>query len=193
MAYANFETREIHCKVLYVGARGSGKTENLRSIFQKSQIRLTREPLAFEGQVNAPFEFMPLSIGQLKDFHVKLHIYTLPEHSLYPTFNMVVTRGIDGIVFVVDSSMEALQENLDSWTRLKGMLTQEGYNFAAMPRVIQYNKRDRRDALTLEALRNEFNAAGIADIEAVATEHLGTLETVQKISSLVLDELGHSQ
>jgi len=192
MAYANFETREIHCKILYVGARGSGKTENLKSIFHKAQVRLTKEPLTFEDKFNAPFEFMPLSIGQLKDFHVKLHIYTLPEHNLYPTFNMVITRGIDGIVFVVDSSLSALQDNIDAWLKLKDLLTQEGYNLSSLPRVLQYNKRDERDALTLEALRNEFNAQGLVDVEAIATQHLGTMETVQKISGLVLDELGRS-
>ena len=55
MAYANFETREIHCKVLYVGAKGSGKTENLKSIFHKTQVRLTREPL--EKIQRHPFAF----------------------------------------------------------------------------------------------------------------------------------------
>ena len=192
MAYANFETREIHCKILYVGAKGSGKTENLKSIFHKTQVRLTREPLAFEDKHNAPFEFMPISIGQLKDFHVKLHIYTLPEHNLYPTFNMVITRGIDGLVFVVDSSLGALQDNIDAWAKLKDSLTQEGYNLSSLPRVLQFNKRDEHDALSIDALRNEFNTQGLTDIEAVATQHLGTLETVQRISSLVLDELGHS-
>ncbi|MBC7660301.1 MAG: gliding-motility protein MglA [Chitinophagaceae bacterium] len=192
MAYANFETREIHCKILYVGAKGSGKTENLKSIYHKTQVRLTHEPMTFEDKLNAPFEFIPLSIGQLKDFHVKLHIYTLPEHNLYPTFNMVVTRGIDGLVFVVDSSLSALQDNIDAWVKLKETLTQEGYNLSALPRVLQYNKRDEPDALTLEALRSEFNTHGLADVEAVATQHLGTMETVQKISGLVLDELGKS-
>ena len=175
MAYANFETREIHCKILYVGAKGSGKTENLKSIFPKTQVRLTREPLAFEDKHNAPFEFMPISIGQLKDFHVKLHIYTLPEHNLYPTFNMVITRGIDGLVFVVDSSLGALQDNIDAWAKLKDSLTHEGYNLSSLPRVLQFNKRDEHDALSIDALRDEFNTQGLTDIEAVATQHLGTL------------------
>ncbi len=192
MAYANFETREIHCKILYVGARGSGKTENLKSIFHKAQVRLTKEPLTFQEKFSAPFEFMPLSIGQLKDFHVKLHIYTLPEHNLYPTFNMVIARGIDGIVFVVDSSLSALQNNIDAWLKLKDLLTLEGYNLSSLPRVLQYNKRDEKDALSLESLRSEFNPQGLADVEAIATQHLGTMETVQKISGLVLDELGRS-
>ncbi len=193
MAYANFETREIHCKVLYIGAKGSGKSENLKSIYQKTQVRLTREPVTFEERANTPFEFLPISLGNLKDFTVKLHIYTLPEHNLYPTFNMVVTRGIDGLVFVVDSGLSALQDNIDAWAKFKDMLAQEGYNMGALPRVIQYNKRDEADALSLEALRSEFNAQGLAEIEAVATQGIGTLETVQRISGLVLDELGRAQ
>ncbi len=192
MAYANFETREIHCKILYVGAPGSGKTENLRSLYDQTEVRFTKDGVTFDGKQNSPFEFLPLSIGQLKDFHVKLHLYTLPHHNLYPTFNMVITRGIDGIVFVVDSQMSALQDNLDAWAKLKELLLQEGYNVATLPKVLQYNKRDKTDSLALEALRSEFYAPGIPEIEAVASEHVGTLETVQKISSLVLDEIGRS-
>jgi signal recognition particle receptor subunit beta len=190
MAYANFETREIHCKVLYLGAPGAGKTANLRSIYRRSSIRLTREPAEFIADNFAPYEFIPLSLGQLKDFHVKLHVYTMPEHGLYPTFNMVLLKGIDGLVFVVDSCLSALQENLDSWQHTKELLTQEGINFSALPRVIQYNKRDHEEAIALDVLKQELNPNGLADIEAVATQHIGTLETIQKISGLILDELG---
>lgn len=190
MAYANFETREIHCKVLYLGATGAGKTQNLRSIYQRSNLRLAREPVVFDEPSHVPYEFLPLGIGQLRDFQVKLHLYTMPDHNLYPTFSMVLTRSIDGIVFVVDSCIGALQENIDAWIRFKDLLTQEGYNFSALPRVLQYNKRDHPEAIPLDVLRNEFNPNGLAEVEAVATQHLGTLETVQKISGLVLDELG---
>jgi signal recognition particle receptor subunit beta len=190
MAYANFETREIHCKVLYMGARGAGKTANLRSIYRRSSIRLTRDPFVFTDDAMSPYEFMPLSIGQLRDFHVKMHIYTMPEHNLYPTFNMVLLRGLDGIVFVADSCLSSLQENLDTWSQTKDLLTQEGYNFSSLPRIIQYNKRDHEEAIPLEILRQELNPNGLQDIEAVATQHVGTLETVQKIAGLILDELG---
>lgn len=190
MAYANFETREIHCKVLYLGPRGAGKTANLRSIYRRSSVRLAKEPFAFEDEKAIPYEFMPLSIGQLRDFHMKMHIYTLPEHHLYPTFNMVLLRGLDGIVFVADSCMSALQSNIEAWATTKELLTLEGYNLSALPRVIQYNKRDHEEAMALDILQQELNPQGMQEIEAVATQHLGTLETVQKIAGLILDELG---
>lgn len=190
MAYANFETREIHCKVLYLGAKSAGKTANLRSIYKRSTIRLSKDPIAFEDDHISPYEFLPISIGELRDFHVKMHIYTMPQHNLYPTFSMVLLRGLDGIVFVADSAITALQENLDAWAQAKEVLTQEGYNFSALPRVIQYNKRDQETAIPLDLLRSELNPNGLQDIEAVATQHLGTLETVQKIAGLILDELG---
>lgn len=189
MAYANFETREIHCKVLYLGPRGAGKTANLRSIYRRSSVRLAKEPLAFEDEKAIPYEFIPLSIGQLRDFHMKMHIYTLPEHNLYPTFNMVLLRGLDGIVFVADSCLSALPDNIEAWATTKELLTLEGYNLSALPRVMQYNKRDHEQALALEILQQELNPNGMHEIEAVATQHLGTLETVQKIAGLILDEL----
>ncbi|MFY7929565.1 MAG: hypothetical protein ACOVS5_11905, partial [Oligoflexus sp.] len=168
-------------------ARGAGKTANLRSIYRRSSIRLTRDPFVFTDDAMSPYEFMPLSIGQLRDFHVKMHIYTMPEHNLYPTFNMVLLRGLDGIVFVADSCLSSLQENLDTWSQTKDLLTQEGYNFSSLPRIIQYNKRDHEEAIPLEILRQELNPNGLQDIEAVATQHVGTLETVQKIAGLILE------
>ncbi len=190
MAYANFETKEIHCKILVCGPPGAGKTENLRSVYKRSSVRLTKDTIYFEDSRFGPFEFIPLSIGQLRDFHVKIHIFTTPEHSLYPTFNMVLLRGIDGVVFIADSRLSSLQENVDSWLQVRDMLTMEGYNFSALPRVIQYNKRDHEEALSIESLRQELNPTGLHDIEAVATKHIGTLETIHKITGLILDEFG---
>lgn len=190
MAYANFETREIHCKVLFAGAPGAGKTANLRSIYQRASIQLLRDPFEFSPQNSVPYEFIPISLGQLKDFHVKMHVYSLPQHGLFSTFNMVFMKGIDGLVFVVDSCVTSLQDNIDAWDNVKDRLTVEGINFSSLPRVIQYNKRDQEGAVALDLLRNELNPNGLVDVEAVATQHLGTLETIHKISGLILDGLG---
>lgn len=190
MAYANYETREIHCKVLMIGAKGSGKTTNLRSVYRRSSQRLAQSSEQFIDDSFVPYEFIPLSLGQLKDFHVKMHLYTLPEPLLYPSFNQVLLKGVDGVLFVIDSSLGALQENLDSWLKAKDMFAAEGINLVGLPRLLQYNKRDHEEALPVDILRQEFNSTGLTEVEAIATQHQGTLESIQRLSSLILEEFG---
>jgi hypothetical protein len=40
VAFTNFETKDIHCKVIYFGAPSSGKSENLRSIFNQTSAEI---------------------------------------------------------------------------------------------------------------------------------------------------------
>jgi hypothetical protein len=101
---------------------------------------------------------------------------------------MVLLRGVDGLVFVADSRLSCLQENLDAWMQVRDLFTTEGYNFTSLPRILQFNKRDHEEAISIDSLRQELNPNGLLDIEAVATKHVGTLETVHKISTLILDE-----
>ena len=76
MAVANFETREINCKVLYFGCAGAGKTENLRSIYRKTSPEVLAG-LFDMGPVESSqtFEFLPISLGYVREYHLKLHLY----------------------------------------------------------------------------------------------------------------------
>lgn len=189
MAFTNLETKEINCKVLYLGPKSSGKTSNFASIFQHSQDKLSNNRFMLEQESDPFFEFLPISLGYLKDFHVKLHLYTLPRESMYETVNSVLLKGLDGFVYVFDSRLQAMQENLRHWMATKDFLASEGFNMLTLPRVLQYNKRDHPEAVAIEVLRHELNPGGASDIEASASQSLGTLETVQLISQKILDQL----
>lgn len=192
MAFTNLETKEINCKVLYFGPKDAGKSTNLNSIFTQSQNKLREGRFELKKDVDPFFEFIPISLGYLKDFHVKMHIYTLPTNSLYETVTSVMLKGIDGFVYIFDSRLSAMYENLRHWEETKELLSREGYNMLTLPRVLQYNKRDHPEAVPLHVLRQELNPGGVADIESSATESVGTLETVQKIAQKILDQLANS-
>ena len=191
MAFTNFETKEINCKIIYFGPRGAGKTENLRSIYKNSSPDARNGLIELdEGQgATRFFDFLPLSMGQIRDFHLKLHLFTLPANPLYESVQSVILKGVDGFVFVADSRVEAMADNVEGMSAARRILAAQGYNVSDMPRVIQYNKRDLGDVLPLELLRQELNPGQLPDQKAVASQSIGTMETLQAMAKLVLKKI----
>ncbi|TWW12170.1 cell polarity determinant GTPase MglA, partial [Planctomyces bekefii] len=171
--------------------RGSGKTENLRSVFRSTSAEIKSGLLELEENTGPTkfFDFLPISLGYVKDFHLKLHLFTLPTNSLYESVRSVILKGVDGFIYVADARVEAMADNVDGLAATRRMLTEEGYNVAEMPRVIQYNKFDLQDIVPYDVLRQELNPGGVPDHKAVATQGLGTMETLQSMAKLVLKKI----
>lgn len=195
MAFTNFETKEINCKVLYFGPSSAGKTASLRSIYSQTSPDVRSGMLELSEQTGPTqfFDFLPVSLGNIKDFHLKIHLYALPSHTLYPTLPSVILKGIDGYVFVADSRADAMGENIVSLLAAKRLLSEEGYNVSDLPRVIQYNKRDLPNTVSLEILRQELNPGGAPDQESIATSSVGTMEALQAMAKQVLRRLAPTQ
>lgn len=191
MAFTSYDTKEINCKILYHGPRSAGKTENLRSIFSSTSRELQAGLLELSSERTSTqfFDFLPVSIGHVGNFHLKLHLYTLPSSTLYESVPSIILKGLDGIVFVADSRVEAMADNIRSLIELKRTLGDEGFNYADLPRVFQYNKRDFSDIVPVEVMRQELNPTGNPDHEAVAVDSKGTLETLQSMSKQVINRL----
>jgi hypothetical protein len=191
MAFTNFDTKEINCKVIYFGPRGAGKTENLRSILKNTTSEIRSGLLELDAQDGPTkfFDFLPISLGHVKDFHVKMHLFTLPTNQLYESVRSVILKGVDGVVFIADSRIEAMADNMETMRTAHRMLTEEGYNVSDLPRVIQYNKRDVSDLLPIEILKHELNPSHLPDHKAVATQGIGTMETLQSMAQMVLNRL----
>lgn len=191
MAYTNFSAKEINCKIIYFGPTGSGKSTNLKSIYALTSVEQKSKIVSLSEEYNhtAFFDFLPLSAGYFQNFHIKLHIYTLPSSRFFNNTKSLILKGIDGIVFVVDSRFGALRDNIDTLQQIQSRLKKNGYNTDTLPTVIQYNKRDAEDAVAVEELKKSLNPLQSPEVNASATQHIGTLETFEKISTLVLDEI----
>jgi mutual gliding-motility protein MglA len=195
VAFTNFESKDIHCKVIYFGPTASGKSENLRSVFNQTSAEIKSGLLELHQDDGSTryFDFLPLSVGQLGDFHVKLHLFTLPVSSLYQSTSSVILRGVDGFVFVADSRVECMMDNVKALNSCRKILQDEGYNVADLPRVIQYNKRDLPEIFSVELMRKELNPSGYPDIEASAISNLGVMESLESIARQVMDKLEQGQ
>jgi 50S ribosomal subunit-associated GTPase HflX len=103
----------------------------------------------------------------------------------------VVLRNVDGVVMVVDSQHERLDENLRSIRTLETNLRFQGDNPAKLPTVVQYNKRDLPNAAGLATIRQVLRIPrSVPQFEAVANRGDGVLETFKEIMTQCLALVG---
>lgn len=191
MAFINEEKKEICAKILYLGARKSGKTSNLRSLLTQTTQELSSgtHTLSLEEDNTSYFEFLPLSIGKIGGYEIKLHLYAFELDHPFVSFRKFIMSGVDGFVFIVDSSMERLIANKDCLKLARFYFREEGYLISELPHVVQFNKRDEKNLISSEALSKEFNLFDAPEIEAVATQGQGTMETLEIITRQLVDKI----
>ncbi len=191
MSFINYSAREINCKIVYYGPGLGGKTTNLQYIYDKTnpQAKGKMISLATETERTLFFDFLPLSLGEIKGFKTRFHLYTVPGQVFYDASRKLILKGVDGVVFVADSQIERMDANIDSMENLKTNLKEHGYDIERIPLVIQYNKRDLPNAAPVEELRRILNPRGVPDFEAVAPKGIGVFDTLKAIVKLVLIEL----
>jgi hypothetical protein len=191
MVQINFARKEVNCKIVYYGCGLSGKTTNLEVVHEKAPADRKGEltSIATEGDRTLFFDFMPLELGKVGGMNTKFQLYTVPGQVYYNATRKLVLQGADGVIFVVDSQREKLQENIESFQNLTENLKEQGLDIKKIPLVIQYNKRDLPGALPVAELERELNTLGAPYFEAIAVTGEGVFPTLKKLSSMVLDSL----
>src|SRR5688500_11820349 len=162
MVQINFAQKEIQCKIVYYGPGMSGKTTNLEVVHGKvpEQARGELTSIATTGERTLYFDYMPLDLGQIAGIRTKFQLYTVPGQIYYKSTRRLVLQGVDGVVFVVDSSPSKLKENKESLADLEENLKEMGKGMKDLPIVLQYNKRDLPDAMSIDDLQREVNVYG---------------------------------
>lgn len=212
MALINVAAREIHCKVVYYGPGMGGKTSNLQHIHNRAPDGTKKgKLLSIETETERTlfFDFLPLDLGKVRGFDTHFHLYTVPGQGLYDRTRVAVLNGADGVVFVADSQVQKLQENLASLKELAMNITRQNKKFQDFPVVLQYNKRDMQpvyeDQVLPDGTRRRRQVAGALPVavldkyinpkmqwqrfEAVAMRGDGVFETLRAISKLVISKL----
>ncbi len=195
MVQINFALREVNCKIVYYGPGMSGKTTNLEIVHKKAPESNKGEltSIATEGDRTLFFDFMPLDLGMIAGMRTRFQLYTVPGQVYYNSTRKLVLQGVDGIVFVADSSASKMEENLESLENLKNNLAEYGKDIREIPLVLQWNKRDLPDALSVEELEQKLNQWGVPSFEAVAITGEGVFPTLKCLSGMVLETLNRDQ
>jgi signal recognition particle receptor subunit beta len=145
--------------------------------------------LATETERTLFFDFLPLSLGEIRGFKTRFHLYTVPGQVFYDASRKLILKGVDGVVFVADSQIERMEANLESIDNLRINLAEQGYDLDRIPYVVQYNKRDLPNSASVDELRRALNPRAVPDFEATATTGVGVFDTLKMVAKLVLQEL----
>jgi signal recognition particle receptor subunit beta len=136
------------------------------------------------------FDLLPIDVGVIGGFKTRLQLYTVPGQVFYNTTRKLVLKGVDGIVFVADSQRPMLEPNKESFRNLRENLAEIGLAVEDVPVVLQYNKRDLSNILSVGELNEALNPEGKLDFfEASAANGTGVFETLKGISKLTLRAL----
>jgi hypothetical protein len=191
MSFINYSSREINCKIVYYGPGLCGKTTNLQYVYAKTNPEAKGKmiSLATETERTLFFDFLPLSLGEIRGFKTRFHLYTVPGQVFYDASRKLILKGVDGVVFVADSQIERMEANLESVENLRVNLAEQGYNLDRVPYVVQYNKRDLPNVATVDELHRLINPRNVPEYQAVAPTGVGVFDTLKAVAKLVLTEL----
>jgi signal recognition particle receptor subunit beta len=189
MALIDLSKKEVHCKIVYYGPGRCGKTTNLLYIYNAMNANARGKMLTIEtkGDRTLFFDLLPLNLGKVNGFEIKIQLYTVPGQAIYAATRKLVLKGVDGLVFVADSLRVRQAKNIESLEDMKANLLEQNIDPQDIPVIIQYNKRDLVSTpiptLDIDELNRDIKSRlDTITFEAAATKGAGVFETLKEIS-----------
>ncbi len=191
MVFFNHATRQMTAKIVYYGPGLCGKTTNLNTIYGKTSKQARGEMVSLNTETDRTlfFDLLPMDVGTVGGFKTKLQLYTVPGQVFYNSTRKLVLKGVDGIVFVVDSQTAMSDACKDSFLNLQENLKELGLELKDIPVVFQWNKRDLKNVVPVEELEAHFNTMNLPSFQSVASDGSGVFETLRGITRLVLGHI----
>jgi hypothetical protein len=187
LAFIDLKNKVVQAKIVYYGPGRGGKTTNLEYIFNKFRQRVKTDLVSIktEGDRTLYFDFLPFDVGLIKGFEVKMQLYTVPGQVKYDSTRRLVLRGVDGLVFVADSSANRRHKNIESLKNLHKNLGTYNKSIFQVPLVLQYNKRDLAEQgvplMSVAAMDKTLNAKlKVPSYPASAVTGYNIVETLKK-------------
>src|SRR3954467_6589352 len=186
----NTAQRELTLKIVYYGPGLSGKTTNLRALYQRIQPQLRGHLMTLDTADDRTlfFDTLPLifTAGKLK---VKLKLFTVPGQVMHNSTRRIVLQGADAIAFIADSQPAKRQENYKYWLNMVENLKANGLDIEAMPNVVQWNKKDLGDPSTDDAIEKMRREGKQPVYQAVAVRGEGVVETFLGLVDLTFEQI----
>jgi signal recognition particle receptor subunit beta len=191
MVLFNHATREMTAKIVYYGPGLCGKTTNLMVIFDKLDPKSKGKMLSLATKTDRTlfFDLLPVDIGKVGPFNLKIQLYTVPGQVFYNETRKLVLKGADSVVFVADSQPAMVDANRESFANLLENLEENQIDPNDTPIVIQFNKRDIPGVLPVDQLQEALGFEGYPYTEASALKGTGVMETFRLVSKITAKHL----
>lgn len=185
----DYATQTIQIKIVYYGCAMSGKTTSLRYLFKYFDKNSNLESIETTTGRTLFFDFGTLMFSGSM-WNAKILLYSATGQDFYASTRPATLYGVDGIVFVVDSQVQAFDENVRSWNELNHYFSNQ---ISSIPVVISFNKWDLDSKISPEEFLEKMgiNHGDIPHVRTVANEGTGIIEAfnymVQKILGISLN------
>ncbi len=187
----DFRSRELTVKLVYYGPALSGKTTNLQAIHKLLCTDRRSRLMTLETRDDRTlfFDLLPLSFKTAGGLQVRVKLFTVPGQVIHTSTRRLVLQGADGVAFVADSQISEARANQESFLDLRQNLTENGFEPAKMPLVIQYNKRDLPNIRSDEDIERMAARGREPVFLAVATRGMGVMETLLGLAQTAWQKL----
>jgi len=192
--FINWKLREINLKIVYYGPSLSGKTTSLEYIHSRTNPERRGELISLKTREDRTlyFDYMQFEMGAISGLKPRFNIYTVPGQVYYRGTRKLVLKGVDGLVFVADSQVRRLHENVEAIKDLYEDLVELGYSPGELPLVLQCNKRDLPEIMPVQSIKEQLGLNGITTFESIALEGIGVLDGLKSIvNSVVIKARGN--
>src|SRR5512134_3972618 len=191
MVELNHRERTIKVKVVYYGPAVGGKTTNLQVLHQHAGAARRGELVSINSAQDRTilFDLLPLKASGFRGFDLRLQVLAVPGQALYGATRRMILKGADSLVFVANSAADRWEENVQSFREMTENLLAHQLDPAALPLVLQYNKRDLPEVTPYDFMDRTLNARKVPAIPAVALRGEGVLETFAAILTSTMEDL----
>lgn len=94
--------QRLHCKIVYYGPEGSGKSTNLSYIYDRTSGLGPSEHVLREYRRGA-YDYLAMSLGEVRGFETHLHLYAVTGAVDCAASRLELLEEVDGVVFVADA------------------------------------------------------------------------------------------
>jgi len=194
MVVFNYSGKEINAKIVYYGPGLSGKTTNLERIYGQVPENRRGKMVSMKTRTDRTlfFDFLPVNAGEIRGFRTRFLLYTVPGQVHYNATRKLVLKGTDAIIFVADSDPALRQANIESLENLEQNLAEYQLSLEKIPVILQFNKRDLPNALSIDELNADLNRHGWPHYEAMAVRNEGVWETFRAATRALFESLERS-
>lgn len=186
--FINWRLREINLKIVYYGPSLSGKTTSLQYIHSRTNPERRGELISLKTREDRTlyFDYMQFEMGAISGLKPRFNIYTVPGQVYYRGTRKLVLKGVDGLVFVADSQIRRLHDNVEAIKDLYEDLVELGFSPGELPIILQCNKRDLPEIMPIQSIKEQLGLNGIPTFESVALEGIGVLDGLKSIVNSVV-------
>lgn len=188
MSFINYETKQIECTLVYVGADHEACGQNLAYLFERTRSPGSERVGHVEPGASA-VQMLPMSLGEIRGFKTNFLLKTFTGAPPSEATRAQVLATLDGVVFIASAAPEQQAANAAQLDQLRADMATHGFSLEKFPRVVQVVGSDQSGALTPAQVVERLGLAPIETFVASPTQGPGVFETLKMICKLVLTEL----